>query len=60
VAKIYRDFVGVFVLDRIDARFVDAIRGLGMKAIATDTIMSSPKRAQKLANVVLDALEVYP
>jgi LPPG:FO 2-phospho-L-lactate transferase len=60
VAKIYRDFVGIFVLDRLDARYIDAIRGLGMKAIATDTIMASPKRAQKLANVVLDALGVYP
>ena len=29
-----------------------------MKAVATDTIMSTPARAAALADVVLDALEV--
>jgi LPPG:FO 2-phospho-L-lactate transferase len=58
VARLYRDCVGVFVLDRTDRRYVEPIEALGMRAIATDTIMSSPARAARLADVVLKALAV--
>jgi LPPG:FO 2-phospho-L-lactate transferase len=60
VAKLYRDFLGVFILDQRDRRYVEPIRDLGLKAIATDTIMSTPGKAARLADVVLRALEVYP
>ena len=58
VARLYRDCVGVFVLDRVDRRYLEPIRALGMRAIATDTIMSSPARAARLAEVVLQELGV--
>ncbi len=59
VAKLYRDIAGVFVLDRVDWRYVDPIEKLGMRAVATDTIMSTPARAARLADIVLRTLEVY-
>jgi len=58
VARLYRDFLGVFVLDRVDRRYVEPIRQLGIKAVATDTIMTTPAKAVRLADVVLRALEV--
>jgi len=59
VARLYRDCVGVFVLDRADRRYLEPIEALGMRAVVTDTIMSSPARAARLAEVVLKALGVY-
>jgi LPPG:FO 2-phospho-L-lactate transferase len=58
VARLYRDFLGLFVLDNLDRRYLEPIRDLGVNAVATDTIMSTPARAARLAAVVLDALEV--
>jgi LPPG:FO 2-phospho-L-lactate transferase len=58
VAKLYRDIAGVFVLDKIDRRYAGAIEQLGMRTLVTDTIMSTPSRAARLAEVVLRALEV--
>jgi len=58
VAKLYRDIASVFVLDRVDWRYVAQIEKLGMRAVAADTIMSTPARAARLADVVLRALEV--
>ncbi len=58
VARLYRDIVGTFVLDNADDKFIAPIERLGMRAIATDTIMSSPDRAAGLADVVLRALSV--
>ncbi len=58
VARLYRDIVGAFVLDHADHRQVAAIEALGMRAIVTDTIMSTPVRAARLAQVVMRALAV--
>ncbi|MBF6559283.1 MAG: 2-phospho-L-lactate transferase [Candidatus Binataceae bacterium] len=58
VARIYRDLVGLFVLDVVDHRYLEPIRALGLNAIATDTIMSTPARAAALADVVRRALVV--
>ncbi|MGH7917017.1 MAG: 2-phospho-L-lactate transferase CofD family protein, partial [Candidatus Binataceae bacterium] len=58
VAKLYRDFVGVFVLDQRDRRFAQSINELGMRAVVTDTIMLTPAHAARLADVVLRAREV--
>ncbi len=59
IARLYRDIASVLVLDRIDQRYAGPIRELGMRAVATDTIMTSPARAARLADVVLNSLEVY-
>ena len=58
VAKLYRDIVGLFVLDNADASYVEPIRRLGMRALATDTIMTTPEHAAALAKVVLQTLQV--
>jgi LPPG:FO 2-phospho-L-lactate transferase len=58
VARLYRDFVGLFVVDNVDRQYLDAIRDLGINAVATDTIMSTAVRAARLAGVVLRAFEV--
>ncbi len=58
VARLYRDIAGLFVLDNADARYLESIERLGMRALATDTIMATPERAAALAEVVLQALEV--
>ncbi len=58
VAQLYRDIVGLFIVDNIDRKFIAPIERLGMRAIATDTIMTTPARAAALASVVLRALEV--
>ena len=58
VARLYRDIAGLFVLDNADRRYLEPIERLGMRAIATDTIMSNPERAAALAEVVLRELEV--
>jgi LPPG:FO 2-phospho-L-lactate transferase len=58
VARLYRDIVGLFVLDNADRRYVESIELLGMRTLATDTIMATPERASALAEVVLRTLEV--
>ena len=58
VAQLYRDCVGTFVIDHADRRQLGAIQALGLRAVATDTIMSDPARAAALASVVLSALNV--
>jgi LPPG:FO 2-phospho-L-lactate transferase len=58
VARLYRDIVGLFVLDNADRNYVESIERLGMRALATDTIMTTPERAAALAKAVLQALQV--
>jgi LPPG:FO 2-phospho-L-lactate transferase len=58
VARLYQDLIGSFVLDQIDRRYLEAIQQLGLKAVATDTIMTAPAKAARLADVVLGTLEV--
>jgi len=58
VARLYQDCVGLFVLDQADRRYLAPIERLGMRAIATDTIMSTLARAARLADVVTGALAV--
>jgi LPPG:FO 2-phospho-L-lactate transferase len=56
VAEVYRDFVDVFVLDRVDARQAAKVEALGMRGVVTDTIMTSLARKTALARVVVGAL----
>ena len=56
VAKLYRDFVDLFVLDQRDAALAPRIAALGMRTLVTDTIMRSPAQSRRLARAVLRAL----
>jgi len=58
VARLYRDIASVFVLDGSDHRYIPAIEQLGMRAIATDIIMTTPERAARLSEAVLRELQV--
>ena len=58
VARLYRDIAGLFVLDNADRRYLESIERLGMRALATDTIMATRERAAALAEAVLRALAV--
>jgi LPPG:FO 2-phospho-L-lactate transferase len=58
VARLYRDIASLFILDNSDRRYIEPIEQLGMRAIATDIIMTTPERAARLAEVVLRELEV--
>jgi LPPG:FO 2-phospho-L-lactate transferase len=58
VARLYRDIAGVFVLDTADRALAPEIERLGMRAVVTNTIMSTPARSSRLAQVVLRALGV--
>jgi len=51
VAEIYRDVCGTLVIDEQDAHLADDVRRTGMDCIVTDTIMSSPEAAARLAEV---------
>jgi LPPG:FO 2-phospho-L-lactate transferase len=56
VAELYRDFLDVLILDRQDARLAPKVEALGIRAVVTDTIMTSIPRKKALARAALDAL----
>ena len=58
VAELYRDFVDVFVLDKVDEEQAAGIEKLGMLVVVTDTIMTGTSRKKALARAVLEALRV--
>lgn len=55
VARCYRDFLDVMVIDQQDAHLASAIEDLGIPAVATDTIMRDAPTKAALARVVLEA-----
>ncbi len=55
VARCYRDFLDVMVIDKQDERFVSAIEDLGIPAVATNTIMDNLEAKKDLASKVLEA-----
>jgi LPPG:FO 2-phospho-L-lactate transferase len=57
VAEHYRGLVDVFVLDRVDEKLAAGVEALGMRAVATNTIMSGLAEKKALARVVVKALE---
>jgi LPPG:FO 2-phospho-L-lactate transferase len=60
VARLYRGLIDCFVLDERDAELAPAVEALGMRAVATDTMMTGDEgRARVAANVLAAAgLEV--
>ncbi len=54
VARLYRDFASLFVLDETDARTCPDIEDLGMRVVVTDTIMNTAEDKQRLAKTVLN------
>lgn len=56
VARLYRDFVSLFVLDRQDAKLASRVEDLGMRVLTTNTIMRTRADSKRLAARVLSAL----
>jgi LPPG:FO 2-phospho-L-lactate transferase len=54
VAAIYRDLVTGFVIDAVDADLGPEIEGLGLRVLATDTIMTDDAARARLGGAVLD------
>ena len=54
VARYYRDFLDVMVIDKQDERFLSAIEDLGIPAVATNTIMYNLEAKKDLASKVLE------
>lgn len=55
VARIYRDLVGVMVIDERDAALAPEIEALGMQCVVTATIMSNTVTARALARTTIAA-----
>jgi LPPG:FO 2-phospho-L-lactate transferase len=55
VARHYRDFLDVMVIDQQDAHLLPVIEDLGIPACATDTIMRDAAAKKALARTVLEA-----
>jgi LPPG:FO 2-phospho-L-lactate transferase len=55
VARCYRDFLDVMVIDEQDRHLLGAIEDLGIPALATNTIMRDLEAKAALARVVLEA-----
>ena len=53
VARMYRDFIEVFVLDHEDAMMGPAVEEMGIRAVVTNTIMETLADKSMLAEVVL-------
>ena len=54
VARFYRDFLDVMVIDNQDEHLLGAIEDLGIPAVATNTIMSDGAAKKALAQKVLE------
>jgi LPPG:FO 2-phospho-L-lactate transferase len=55
-ARLYADLADAFVLDAQDADEARAVEALGMRAIATDTIMTDDASRARVAGEVLEAV----
>jgi len=55
VAGLYHDLATTFVLDAVDADAAAAVEGLGLRAVAVDTIMSDDGARARVARDVLRA-----
>src|SRR5689334_20571388 len=55
VARCYRDFLDVMVIDEQDAHLLERVEDLGIPAVATNTIMRDAASKAALARAVLDA-----
>lgn len=54
VAQWYREVIGTLVVDDADASSIDAIEELGIRALATETIMATPQIAADLGRTLLE------
>jgi LPPG:FO 2-phospho-L-lactate transferase len=58
VARLYGDFVSMFVLDEVDHKQARLVEKLGMRPIVTNTVMRSLREKKSLARVLVRELEI--
>jgi LPPG:FO 2-phospho-L-lactate transferase len=58
IARCYRPFLDALVIDRADAADGPALERAGCRAIVTDTLLSTPARAARVARTLLRALDL--
>ena len=58
IAKLYKDFLQIMVIDDKDANESAEIESLGIKTIVTDTIMSDDKKSEALARKILNSIGI--
>jgi len=56
VAHLYAPIASTLVIDTIDAHHAAAIESTGMRCVVTDTVMSTPDIARRLAEVTLASI----
>jgi LPPG:FO 2-phospho-L-lactate transferase len=56
VARLYREFASVLVVDTVDADLAAAVEAEGMRCVVTPTVMSEPEVAAALARTTLGAV----
>jgi len=54
VAKLYQDFLDVFIIDRVDEAEKERIEGLGAEVVVTNTVMKTIEDKVQLAKVILE------
>ncbi len=55
VADLLVDFASALVIDRVDAALAEHVEAAGMRALVTETVMSTPAISAELARVALSA-----
>ncbi len=55
VARLLSGVLGTLVIDEVDRHLAVEVESAGVRAIVTDTVMSTPARARRLAEAVLAA-----
>lgn len=53
VARLFADFLDVWVIDRADAGLCPEVEGLGIRPVVAETVIPDPDRAAELARIVL-------
>ena len=53
MARLYQDFLDLFIVDRLDAELLPAIETLSVKARAAETVMHNLERKISLAKETL-------
>ena len=59
VAELYRDFLDTFIIDNRDQSHAEAIEGLGIKVMVTNTIMGTLDDKVALAEAALKSLSNF-
>jgi LPPG:FO 2-phospho-L-lactate transferase len=58
VARLYVDFVSMFVFDEVDHKQAVEVENLGMQPVVTNTVMRGPRERKSLAKAAIRALEI--